>query len=166
MPRPRHHASGREAAAALARIAPLVTRWIERLLAAHVPPLTLAQYLVLQAVDDGDAVGSELARRAAVSPAAISQLLAGLEFSGLVERRPRLDDRRRQPLALTAPGRAALQSAHRLVRERIAELLGGLRGPEADALARLLERLDEALGGTAPPRRPPRPRPPRPPKKR
>ena len=130
------------------------------------PPLTVGQYLVLQAVEEGDAVGAELARRAAVSPAAISQLLAGLESAGLVERRPRLDDRRRQPLALTAAGRACLQSAHGLVRERLAELLGGLRGPEADALARLLERLDEALGGTAPPRRPPRPKPPRPPKKR
>jgi DNA-binding MarR family transcriptional regulator len=161
VPRPRHHASAREAAAALARTAPLVTRWIERLLAAHAPPLSLGQYLVLQAVEDGDAVGAELARRAAVSPAAISQLLGTLESAGLVERRPRLDDRRRQPLALTASGRACLTSAERVVQERLAELLGGLHGPEADALARLLERLDVALGGTAPPRRPSRPRPPK-----
>ncbi len=168
MPRPRHHASGREAAAALARTAPLVTRWIERLLAAHAPPLTVGQYLVLQAVDDGDAVGGELARRAAVSPAAISQLLGSLESSGLVERRPKVDDRRRQPLALTVAGQACLRSADQLVRERLAELLGGLHGPEAHALARLLGRLEEALGGTAPPRRPPRPKPPppKPPPKR
>ena len=34
--------------------------------------------------------------------------------------------------------------------------------PEADALARSLERLEGALSGTAPPRRPPPPKPPRP----
>ncbi len=32
------------------RTAPLVSRWIERLLAAHDPPLTVAQYLTLQAI--------------------------------------------------------------------------------------------------------------------
>jgi len=32
------------------------------------------------------AAGTELARRAAVTPAAISQLVAGLEAAGLVER--------------------------------------------------------------------------------
>jgi DNA-binding MarR family transcriptional regulator len=69
---------------------PLVSRWIERLLAGHEPPLTVAQYLVLQAVDQGGVVGSELARRAAVSPAAVSQLLVALESGGLLERHEQL----------------------------------------------------------------------------
>src|SRR5207237_1105484 len=69
MPRPRHHPNGRQAAEKLVRTAPLVSRWIERVLAAHDPPLTVAQYLALQAVADGEVVGAELARRAAVSPA-------------------------------------------------------------------------------------------------
>src|SRR5207237_482580 len=73
MARPRHHRSSREAAEALARTAPIVSRWIERLLSAHDPALTVAQYLALQAIDEGDVVGSELARRTAVSPAAVSQ---------------------------------------------------------------------------------------------
>jgi hypothetical protein len=63
MPRPRHHRNSRQAAEALVRTAPLVSRWIERLLAAHEPPLTVAQYLALQAVGEGEVVGSELARR-------------------------------------------------------------------------------------------------------
>jgi DNA-binding MarR family transcriptional regulator len=138
-----------------------VSRWIERLLAAHDPPLTVAQYLILQAVESGEVVGAELARRGAVSPAAVSQVLAGLEASGLLERGRTANDRRRQPIALTPQGRTALGSARRLVRERLAELLGGLRGPEADALARLLARVEETLAGTAPPPRPPQP--PRPP---
>src|SRR5438128_11635174 len=115
MPRPRHRHSGRQAAEALARTAPLVSRWIERLLAGHQPPLTVAQYLALQAVDEGEIVGSELARRSAVSAAAVSQLLAALEEAGLIERTRLADDRRRQPLALTEPGRSALRSAQALL---------------------------------------------------
>src|SRR6266571_7744447 len=88
----------------LAAVAPLVIRWIERLLAGHDPPLTVAQYLALQAIAEGEIVGAELARRAAVSPAAVSQLLAALEEGGLLTRARLEDDRRRQPLALTEHG--------------------------------------------------------------
>ncbi len=95
MPRPRHHPGRGQAAEALVRTAPLVSRWIERVLAGHDPPLTVAQYLTLQAIGEGEVVGAELARRAAVSPAAISQLLATLEDDGLVSRARLADDRRR-----------------------------------------------------------------------
>ena len=167
MPRPRHHASTREAAAALARTAPVVSRWVERLLAAHEPPLTVAQYLVLEAIASGQLLGGDLARRAAVSPAAVSQLVGALEASGLLERVRTADDRRRQQLVLTDAGRSSLVSARRLLEDRLAVLLGDLPGPEADALGRLLEHLEAALGGAAPPRRPPRPpKPPPPPSKR
>jgi DNA-binding MarR family transcriptional regulator len=160
LPRPRHHPDGRQAAEALVRAAPLVSRWIERLLAAHEPPFTVAQYLTLQAIADGEIVGAELARRAAVSPAAISQLLAALENAGMLTR-DRLDnDRRRQPLALTEHGQWALRSAQTALRERLAGLLADMPPPETDALARLLERLQASLSGTPPPPRPPRPHPP------
>jgi DNA-binding MarR family transcriptional regulator len=161
VPRPRHHTGSRQAAEALVRTAPLVSRWIERLLATHDPPLTVAQYLALQAIDEGEIVGAELARRAAVSPAAVSQLLAALEQAGLLIPRARLeDDRRRQPLALSEHGQWALRSAQTALRERLAGLLADLPPPEADALARLLERLQASLSGTPPPPRPHRPPPP------
>jgi DNA-binding MarR family transcriptional regulator len=137
------------------RTAPLVSRWMERLLAAHDPPLTVAQYLTLEAIADGDVVGAELARRAAVSPAAVSQLVAALESSGLVIRSRGGDDRRRQPLALTEQGRRALGAARAALRERLATLLADLPPPETDALARLLARLHSSLSGTPPPPRPP-----------
>lgn len=142
------------------RTAPFVSRWIERLLAAHDPPLTVAQYLALQAIAEGEIVGAELARRAAVSPAAVSQLLATLEESGLLARGRLEDDRRRQSLALTKQGRRALRSAQTELRDRLAGLLADLPPPEADALAGLLERLQASLSGTPPPPRPRRPPPP------
>jgi DNA-binding MarR family transcriptional regulator len=160
--RPRHHPNGRQAAEALARTAPLVSRWIERVLAGHDPPFTVAQFLTLQAVGEGDVVGAELARRAAVSPAAVSQLLAALEEGGLLVRGRLEDDRRRQPLTLTEQGRWALRSAQTALRERLASLLGDMPPHETDALARLLERLQASLSGMPPPPRPHRP----PPKKK
>jgi DNA-binding MarR family transcriptional regulator len=156
--RPRQ-AHGR-AADELVRVVPLVGRWIERLLAAHQPPLTVPQLLALEAASTGTARGAELARSAAVSPAAVSQLLSGLEDAGLLERARADDDRRRQILVLTAAGSEALRSARLALRDGIGAVLGGLPPPEADALARALERLAAELGGTPPPRRPPRPHPP------
>lgn len=157
MPRPRHHR--RPAAEALVRTAPLVSRWIERLLAAHEPPVTLVQYLTLQAIAEGEIVGAELARRAAVSPAAVSQLLAALEETGLLRRGRIEDDRRRQPLVLTERGERVLRSAQTAVREGLAALLVDLPPRDADALARVLGRLQAALSGTPPPPRPHRPPP-------
>jgi hypothetical protein len=55
-----------DAADALLAVAPLVSRWIERLLAGHDPPLTLAQYLALRAIERDGVGGTELARRAGV----------------------------------------------------------------------------------------------------
>jgi DNA-binding MarR family transcriptional regulator len=158
-----HRPGHRAAAEALARAAPLASRWIERLLATHDPPLTVAQYLVLQAVEDGEIVGAELARRSAVSPAAVSQLVAALESAGLLGRAGAQGDRRRQPLALTRRGEQVLRSARALLASRLAAVLAELPAPEADALARLLVRLEGLLGAAPPPRRrPPGPPPPRP----
>jgi DNA-binding MarR family transcriptional regulator len=158
--RPRH-AHGR-AADELVRVVPLVGRWIERLLAAHEPPLSVAQLLALDAASRGGATAAELARSAAVTPAAVSQLLSGLEDAGLVERTRADDDRRRQTLFLTSAGAETLHSARLALREGLGAVLGGLPPPEADALARALERLAAELGGAPPPRRPPRPHPPPP----
>jgi len=153
-----------EAAGALAAVAPLATRWIERLLAAHEPPLTIAQYLALRAIAGGQASSAALARGAGVSGPAVSQLVAGLADAGLIERRPAADDRRRQTLTLTAAGKRAYGSAEKLLQDRVASLLADLPGPEADALSHLLQRVEATLAGRPPPRRPPPPPPPRPPK--
>jgi MarR family transcriptional regulator, lower aerobic nicotinate degradation pathway regulator len=151
-----------EAAQALAAVAPLATRWIERLLAAHEPPLTVAQYLALRAIGGGEVSSRELARGAGVSGSAVSQLVTALGEAGLIERRPAADDRRRQTLVLSPAGRRAYGSADELLRNRVGSLLADLPRPEADALARLLQRVEATLAGAPPPRRPPPPPPPSP----
>lgn len=156
-----------EAADALLAVAPLVSRWIERLLAAHEPSLTVAQFLALRAIATEELSASELARRAGVSGPAVSQLLASLVDAGLIKRSEIAEDRRRHALALTASGERVLASAGAALRERLAALLSELPRPEADALARALPQVEAQLSGAPPPRRPPPPhRPPPPPHRR
>jgi DNA-binding MarR family transcriptional regulator len=157
MPPPRRPPT--DAAEALIGVAPLVSRWIERLLAGHDPSLTTAQFLVLRAIDTEGISGSELARRAGVSGPAVSQLLAGLADGGLLERHEFSEDRRRQMLVLSARGERVLVSAQTVLRERLSSLLAELPRPEADALARALPRVEATLSGAPPPRRAPPPRP-------
>jgi len=134
---------------------------VERLLASHDPPLTVAQYLALRAIGAEPLSAAELARRTGVSGPAVSQLVSALESAGLVSRGAPLTDPRTRELALEPAGKRLLQSATALLGNRLEELLD-LPRPEADALMRSLERVDAALTGTAPPRRPPPPKPPRP----
>lgn len=157
---PKHSTSVSDAAEALVAVAPLASRWIERLLSAHTPPLTVAQFLALRAIASEGVSGSELARRTGVSGAAVSQLLASLADAGLIQRSELAEDRRRRTVALSPRGRRALASAQRLLRSRLASLLAELPPPEAAALARALPRVEAELSGAPPPRRPPPPRPP------
>jgi len=151
-PKPKPHA--RQAGSALAATALLTSRWVERLLASHDPPVTVAQYLALRAIAAEPLSAAELARRTGVSGPAVSQLVSTLESAGLVSRGAPLADPRTRELSLKPAGKQVLQSADELLGERLGELLVDLPRPEADALARSLERVDAALSGTAPPRRP------------
>jgi DNA-binding MarR family transcriptional regulator len=155
-PRPRPQTT----ADTLAAVAPLVTRLMERVLAGHDPPLTLGQYLGLRAVAAGAESAAALARATGVSEAAVSQLMTAFERAGTVQRTAAGDDRRRRQLALTPAGERVLASAQALVRGRLEPLVGSLRPHDADALAKVLARLEPILQGHAPPRRPPPPRPP------
>jgi DNA-binding MarR family transcriptional regulator len=158
-PKPKRPA--RQTGATLAATALLTSRWVERLLASHDPPVTVAQYLALRAIEAEPLSAAELARRTGVSSPAVSQLVSTLESDGLVSRGAPLADPRTRELTLEPEGRRVLDSATELVGGRLAELVD-LPRPEADALARSLERVEAALSGTAPPRRPPPPRPPKP----
>ena len=152
---PRAHT--RQAGAALAGAALLTARWVERVLASHDPPLTVAQYLALRAIAAEPLSAADLARRTGVSGPAVSQLVSALEAAGLVERGGPLEDPRSRGLSLSSGGAQVLSSATALVGDSLADLLVDLPRPELDALARLSESVESALSGTAPPRRPPPP---------
>jgi DNA-binding MarR family transcriptional regulator len=154
------------ASAVLARVAPQVSRWVERSLAEHDPSLTPAQYLALEQLDRGDVGAADLAQGAAVSRAAVSQLVASLDALGLVDRVEAVKDRRQHALRLSEEGKHTLRSARRLLQKRLDPLLDQLPRPETDKLVRSLSRLEEALGGSPPPRRPPPRKPPPPPRRR
>jgi DNA-binding MarR family transcriptional regulator len=129
---------------------------VERSLAEHRPPLTVAQYLALERLDGGEASATALAENAAVSRSAVSQLVSSLDGLGLLERGGG-EDRRRQLLRLTPEGRRTLGSARRLLNQRLGSLLADLPAPERDRLARSLGAVERALHGVAPPPRPKRP---------
>jgi DNA-binding MarR family transcriptional regulator len=154
MPRPRRPRPRPEALDALVAAAPLATRWIERVLASHDPPLTVAQYLAVRAAARRPLTATDIARSAGVSTAAVSQLVASLEQAGLVERHPVADDRRRQTLALTSVGERALAAVTDRLRSELAFVLGDVPGPELAALARLLGHVGSSLERTPPPARP------------
>jgi DNA-binding MarR family transcriptional regulator len=142
-------------------VAPLVSRWMERLLARHDPPLRLGQYLALRAIDRESLGASELARRTGVSGPAVSQLIAGLVDQGLVEQSPAAGDRRRQELSLSSSGRKVLGSSSKAMRAELSGLVTDLPRPEADALSRGLPVVEALLSGAPPPRRPHPPHPPK-----
>ena len=75
MPR---HPRPRNTAETLAAVAPLVTRWMERVLASADPPLSLGQYLGLRAIAAGVDSAADLARATGVSESAVSQLVVVL----------------------------------------------------------------------------------------
>lgn len=144
-----------ESADALLGAAPLVTRWLERALA----PLTVNQFLVLRALAREPLEAGELARRAGVTAAAISQLIATLESDRLVERAA-LADRRRWTIRPTTRGLRLLEDASGSARALLAPLLAELLKPEQEHLGQALQRIEAILAGRPPPPRPERPRPP------
>jgi DNA-binding MarR family transcriptional regulator len=156
-PRPNPRDEVPVAADALPVVALLAARWTERLLASHLPPLTVTQYLAMRAISEETIPAAELARRAGVSGAAVSQVLAGLGEAGLIQRTPLPSDRRWQALGLSATGQEVFLSAQTLLTNRFSELLGELPHPEIGALTRALPHVAAALSGSPPPRRPPPP---------
>jgi MarR family len=131
---------------ALLGVAPLVTRWIERRLARHEPPLTPAQYLALRAIAQEELGGSELARRTGVSSSAVSQPIATLSDADSSSA-----SRGGRPPApgpkAHAPGKRTLESARNALQVGLLDVIAeaDLPPPEAHALARGLPHLEATL---------------------
>lgn len=133
--------------------AAVTARWAERVLAAHEPALTSAQYLALRSIGREPVTAAEMARRAGISGPAASQLVSGLEDHGWIARSPFAHDRRSHELALTETGSRVLSSAGGALRDGLGPLLAELPPPELHALERALPLVEATLGGNPPPRR-------------
>jgi DNA-binding MarR family transcriptional regulator len=87
---------------------------------------------------------SELAGRLMVTRAGVTARVDRLETAGLVARRRDPDDRRSEPIVLTAAGRQAIDDALVTVLAVETQLLGALTPAERKTLDRLLRRLSAA----------------------
>jgi DNA-binding MarR family transcriptional regulator len=96
--------------------------------------VTGRQVAVLIAVDDRVPLSQqEVARRLGVDRTTMVDLIDELEAKGLVQRRQDPADRRRNVVALTPAGTAALDGASRATRDAEQRFLAALSGPQAAA---------------------------------
>ncbi|WP_018911879.1 MarR family winged helix-turn-helix transcriptional regulator [Thiomonas sp. FB-6] len=125
---------------------------------------------------------SRLAELAAIEPMALVRLLDRLQDEGMVQRLADPEDRRAHRLVLCEPARPVLRQIREISRRAREQVFAGIEPAESEEFLRVLERLNDNLGGTAaapvsgtqlrpedapsrPARRVPRPRRARPPRR-
>ncbi|MBX6377720.1 MAG: winged helix-turn-helix transcriptional regulator [Clostridia bacterium] len=101
----------------------------------------------------------DLAHALRVTPAAVTQAVAGLEADGLVRRVPAQEDRRAVRVELTEAGAAHLATMRRNQRDWVARQLARLGDENARTLVGLLTRFRDALAEASPTCGPRDPRP-------
>ncbi len=94
--------------------------------------------------EQGPASQAELGRRLSIDRSDLHALLAGLEGDGLVARARDEQDRRRNVVTLTRPGRSALARLDRRIDAAQDALLEPLTASERQELSRLLQKILQA----------------------
>ncbi|HET7507826.1 MAG TPA: MarR family winged helix-turn-helix transcriptional regulator [Solirubrobacterales bacterium] len=121
-------------------------RFAERISAVDLnPPL----FRVLNLVAAGEGQSQQAIGAAIEIPASrMVALVDELEQRGLVERRPKPDDRRVRALYLTAKGKRCLARGRKIAAEHEAELTEGMSEPDRKRLVALLQKIvdEQALG--------------------
>jgi len=118
-------------------------RLLRRLRREHRFPLTQAGVLGYLDREGPRSIG-ELAAMESVRPQSMSQTICELEGDGLIERRPDASDGRRTQIAITARGRAALDSDRSAREGWLAKEIGAFTHEDQEILreaVRLLNRL-------------------------
>jgi len=110
--------------------------------------VTMAQYAALAALEGEPGLSNaDLARRAFVTPQTMSDVVAGLERSGGVNRTAHPSHGRVREVRLTPAGAALVQACHGAAAEVHDRMLAGFDHDETAQLRDGLRRCTEALGG-------------------
>jgi DNA-binding MarR family transcriptional regulator len=129
-------------------------RAIRAAIAERVRPhgLTTLQYTTLSVLSRHGAPlsNAQLARRAYMTPQAMSEVIDALERKGLIKRDPHPNHRRLLPARLTAKGRRVLAACEREVDAMEAAMLLDLSSRERTALEESLKSVVRALGAGFP----------------
>jgi DNA-binding MarR family transcriptional regulator len=114
--------------------------------------LTTLQYTTLSVLNRHGAPlsNAQLARRAYMTPQAMSEVIDALERKGLMKRNPHPNDGRLLPATLTAKGRRVLAACEQAVDEMEDVMLAGLGPQERNAFAAALKSAVRALGAGFP----------------
>lgn len=128
---------------------------LSRLIECGLGDVSLAQYRVLAAVDDGGERATLLARHLALAKPTVTATVDGLVDRGYVVREPVPGDRRALRIALTPSGTAALAAAEEAMAAKLAGVLGHADDPQAaaaalEALAPVLDRAARAAAAALP----------------
>ena len=115
--------------------------------------LTVLQFTTLSVLGRrGELSNAQLARRAYMSPQAMSEVIEALESKGLIKRLQHPNHRRVYPATLTPKGKRVLAACEQLVDELEAEMLGDLSPAEQsrlrNGLIKAVQRLDAGLPDT------------------
>lgn len=113
--------------------------------------LSIPEWRALAVIGHANARGarptaSEVAQRSGMDKAKVSRAVGALTRRGLIARGVAGDDRRQQPLSLSAEGRAVHRGVVPLARTLEAELLADLGAEERALLRRVLAGLAQRAG--------------------
>ena len=121
----------------------MVDELVARMVEAGYEDIRPAHSRVFEALEPEGSRISDLAERAQMTHQSMSQLVAGLEAQGYVERQPDPNDRRAKLICLTARGRTLMQLALEEISRIETEWLSRLRmhGVDGDLLVALEKKL-------------------------
>ena len=108
--------------------------------------VTVAEWVVLRELYDGESAPSALADRVGMTRGAISKLAERLIAKGLIVRRAGVGDRRFQSLALTGRGRALTPKLAALADENDREFFAGLEPDTRETIAAAMKEIVRRKG--------------------
>ncbi len=108
--------------------------------------ITIAEWVVLRELLEGDTIPSALAERLGMTRGGISKLADRLTAKRLIARRPNGDDRRYQALALTADGQALVPELARIADENDAEFFAHLSVDQRNSIETIMRDIVRRRG--------------------